>query len=432
MDRILPLRIAALYLPLVAALAAGFVKRPPPRQFAACLLSLLWTLPALLLLQRLNQLAQWWSFAATSPQLAGMPLELYLGWIILWGALPQLALPRLPLWSCAALMAALDRLAMPRFAPLILLSPHWLPGEAAAIVLVLLPALAIARWTVEDTHLPLRAALQAAIAALLFLYLAPEIVFALRPGRAWQSLLQMAPWQRPLWLQIVFLCAIPGLSAVMEFAQRGGGTPIPYDPPRRLVVSGIYRYVANPMQLSCAVVMLLWAAILRNAWLLIPALVSIVYSAGIADWDEAADLAERFGQPWRAYRGQVRNWLPRWRPYHAGPPARLYIAATCGPCTEVRAWIGARSPIGLEIVDAEMLPPRSIRRIRYQPGETAGAVEGVRAVARALEHLNLVYAMAGAALRLPGVWQFVQLAMDAGGLGPRDIPSTCTGVIRPS
>jgi protein-S-isoprenylcysteine O-methyltransferase Ste14 len=436
MDRTLYLRALALYLPLVLALLAGFARKQPPRQFAACLLSLLWALPSLLALQTLNQLTHWWTFAPTHPQFRAMPLELYLGWTVLWGILPQLAFPRLKLLYCAPIMIAIDLLAMPRCAPLIVLGPHWLLGEAVAVVVVLIPALCIARWTLNNTHLPLRATIQVAISALIFLYLLPEVVFALRPGAGWQPLLQIPSWQRQLWLQIVFLCAIPGVSAVMEFAQRGCGTPIPYDPPQQLVTTGIYRYVANPMQLSCAIVMLLWAAMLRNGWLLLAAVISIIYSAGIAEWDEASDLSERFGRPWRDYRGAVRNWRPRWLPYHAGPPAKLYVAATCGPCSEVRRWFEARHPIGLEIIDAETLPAGSIRRIRYEPAHPeqagAGAVEGIRAVARALEHLNLVYAIAGAALRLPLVWQFVQLVMDASGLGPRDIPSTCEGVIRPS
>jgi hypothetical protein len=75
----------------------------------------------------------------------------------------------------------------------------------------------------------------------------------------------------------------------------------------------------------------------------------------------------------------------------------------------------------MEIVPAETLPPGSIRRMRYDPGDGAGTVEGVRALGRALEHINLAWAVAGIALRLPLVWQFVQLVMDVSGLGPRDV-----------
>jgi hypothetical protein len=207
----------------------------------------------------------------------------------------------------------------------------------------------------------------------------------------------------------------------MEFAGRGLGTPIPYDPPVRLVSTGIYRYYANPMQASCALVMLGWAGLLMNVWLLLAAVTSVLYSAGIAEWDESQDLASRFGMEWRNYRAEVGNWLPRWRPYHAGPAARLYIGATCGPCSELRAWIEARRPAGLNMVDAETLPVGSIRRLRYESADGIESVDGVKAVGRALEHLNLGWAVAGAALRLPIVWQTAQLLMDAAGLGPRAV-----------
>jgi hypothetical protein len=162
--------------------------------------------------------------------------------------------------------------------------------------------------------------------------------------------------------------------------------------------------------------------------MLMAAFVSVVYSAGIAEWDEGEDLARRFGGEWGRYRSEVGNWWPRWRPYHTGPPALIYIARSCGPCSEVRAWLEARTPVGLQIVDAETLQAKSIRRMRYDPGDGSETVEGVRAMGRALEHLHLGWAMCGATLRLPVLWRFIQLLMDASGLDPREItmePELC-------
>ena len=122
----------------------------------------------------------------------------------------------------------------------------------------------------------------------------------------------------------------------------------------------MYCYLANPMQLSCAMVMLAAAALLCNGWMLLAAMVSVVYSAGIANWDEKQDLIRRFGDDWRRYRQAVRNWVPRWRPHHSGAPATLYIARTCGACSEVRLWLEVRRPIGLEIKDAGIICPRGL------------------------------------------------------------------------
>ena len=175
------------------------------------------------------------------------------------------------------------------------------------------------------------------------------------------------------------------------------------------------------MQTSCTLVMFGWAGLLRNGWLLLAATMSVIYSAGIANWDERRDLSLRFGPPWAEYRNVVHNWLPRWRPFHAGEPATLYIAASCEPCTELRRWLEARKPIGLKILDAETLPWGMTRRMRYHPRDGSCSVEGVRALGRAFEHLNLFWALAGAALRLPFLWQGVQLVMDASGMGPRNV-----------
>jgi protein-S-isoprenylcysteine O-methyltransferase Ste14 len=261
----------------------------------------------------------------------------------------------------------------------------------------------------------------------LFLYLVPEIVFALRPGAGWSPLLQEASWRRQIGIQVLLLIAVPGVSAAMEFAERGHGTPIPYDPPQRLVTSGMYRYCANPMQMSCTVVMLLWAGMLQNVWLTLAAATSAIYSAGIAQWDEGEDLARRFGNEWREYRASVRNWRVRWRPYHNGPCARIYIAGSCGPCSELRSWLETRGSVGLHFIDAEELPSGSIRRLRYDPADGSATVEGVRAMGRALEHLNFGWAIAGASLRMPGIWQGVQLLMDASGLDPRTLVTTFRG-----
>jgi protein-S-isoprenylcysteine O-methyltransferase Ste14 len=412
-------RAAALYLPVVAAMLGRALRGRRPKTFAGCLLGSLWAMTSLLVLQRLNQSMGWWSFEGGGAKFCGMPLELYFGWVVLWGVVPQLVLGELGLVPTAAILVGFDVVAMPLCGGIVQLGPRWLVGEAVAVAIVLVPALCVARWTMEDTHLRVRAAMQVATAGMLFLLLVPEMAFALRPGRGWGPLLQMASWRRQLELQVICLLALPGVAAVIEFAERGQGTPIPYDPPKRLVTSGVYRYCANPMQVSCGLVMLAWAGMLRNGWLMLAAVVSSAYSAGIAAWDEGEDLEGRFGAEWRGYRAKVRNWWPRWTPYFAGPVARLYIARGCGPCSEVLAWLEERELVGLEIVDAETLAAGSIQRMRYVAGDGSDAVEGVRAMGRALEHIHLGWALCGAALRLPVVWQGVQLVMDASGLGPR-------------
>jgi protein-S-isoprenylcysteine O-methyltransferase Ste14 len=420
------IRVAGLYFPVSAACIAGALRGRRPRTFAACLLSVLWTAPSLLLVQKLNLAFGWWTFDNGDVSFSSMPLELYIGWVIAWGIVPQIAFRHFPLWISMLSMTVLDLAVMPCCAPVVKLGRAWLLGEAVSLLVILMPALCIARWTMENKHLQLRAWMQIATSGGVFLFLLPEILLSAHRGSGWMPLLEMVGWRRQVAVQLLLLIALPGIGAVMEFAERGGGTPIPFDPPVRLVTSGIYRYCANPMQLFCTLVLVAWAAVLRNSWLLLIPLTCVAYSAGIAQWDEGEDMEGRFGESWRRYRVHVRDWIPRWRPHHAGDPAQLYMAAGCAPCSEVWRWIAVRRPAGLEIIAAESLASGSIRRMRYVPEDGSQCVEGVRAMGRALEHINLGWAVAGIALRLPGVWQFVQLLMDASGLGPR-VPAAAIG-----
>jgi hypothetical protein len=87
----------------------------------------------------------------------------------------------------------------------------------------------------------------------------------------------------------------------------------------------------------------------------------------------------------------------------------------------VRRWIEARHPFALEIVAAEDHPTRNLTRMTYDPMDGTAPEEGIAALARALEHINLAWAYAGAYLRLPVIRTLVQLLIDAGGLGPKTV-----------
>ena len=59
---------------------------------------------------------------------------------------------------------------------------------------------------------------------------------------------------------IGFMLLMPGVSIIVwcfiDFVRRGRGTPAPYDPPRRLVVAGLYKYTRNPQYVGVILVVL--------------------------------------------------------------------------------------------------------------------------------------------------------------------------------
>jgi protein-S-isoprenylcysteine O-methyltransferase Ste14 len=101
------------------------------------------------------------------------------------------------------------------------------------------------------------------------------------------------------------------LICVMEFAVRGRGTPAPIDAPRRLVVSGLYQYVRNPMYVGVLSVVLGWAFLSRSLELLgYAALLALVFHAFIRLYEEPA-LKRQFGPEYETYLTSVGRWLPR-------------------------------------------------------------------------------------------------------------------------
>jgi len=428
MDRVLLVRLLTLYTPVVLIALAWALHPPRKVQATAMLLACAWCLPALLFVNVRASESGWWTFAPIDGAVAGVPADLLLGWVLLWGAVPVLLLRRAPLLLVVVLFAALDVLVMPLAEPVVHLERRWLTGEVVAIALALVPAQLFARWTIDDERLGKRAVMQAAAFTASILWVVPVLIFRYS-GEGWTRFLHSWNAFGGLPLQLVLLPAILGMSAVQEFAERGRGTPIPFDPPRRLVTSGPYAYVANPMQLAMALVLTAWGLLLGSWWVALAGPMAVVYGLGLAASDEAVTLGARFGMPWRTYRAHVRSWIPRLRPFHASVdcgagetgahPARLYVAASCGPCSEVATWFSVRHPRGLEIVPAEWHPTRDLWRITYDPRDGSPDEEGVVAVARALEHVHLGWAFIGWVMRLPLLRTMLQVIVDASGGGPR-------------
>lgn len=400
-------RSLGLALPVIAVVVLC-VRRPPvPRELASMVLASAWALLALLPVNLVALRLGWWTYDVDGAVWHGVAVDLWLAWAVLWGALPALLLrSRWPIVGIAAGLVWLDLGAMPLAHPAVRLGETWLVGELVAVTVALVPAMLLARWTLLGRHVVVRGWAQALCAGGLIVG-APLAVLA--PEPRWPDVVTSAG------IQIVVVCALPSVAAMRELALVGGGTPLPYDPPERLVTSGPYAYVRNPMQLSMVLVFVAMALALGDARLLVAAGAAIAYSAGLAAWHESDQLRADFGAPWVAYRDEVPSWIPRWRPV-VTDRATLWVAFDCGICSEVGRWFLRRDPRGLAIRPAAD-HPELLYRVTY---ESAGVrADGVAAVARALNHLNLGWAAAGWTLGLPGVRHLVQLCTDAFGAGPR-------------
>jgi protein-S-isoprenylcysteine O-methyltransferase Ste14 len=421
-DRYLLVRTASLYVTVMLTAAVWVWRRPSTRIVSGAMLASVWNLPVVLLLHVAAAHFGWWQMDARGGLLLGMPVDLWLAWAWLWGAIPAIAFPSVPLVVVVLIALGADLVLMPIAAPVVRLGPTWLVGEAAGLLAGLLPGQLLARWTARDERLVERAFLQVLAFTGLVLFVLPAIALE-GSGGAWLNPLDRPAWQLSLLAQALAAPALLGLTAVQEFVTRGGGTPVPFDPPRRLVTTGVYAYVRNPMQLSAVVLLFLLGIILKNAWVSAAGVMAHLYSAGLAGWDEDEDLRRRFGDEWIAYRRVVPGWRLRFRPAFPvkQPPALLFVAESCEVCRSMGRWFDRRGARQLAVVPAETHPSGVLRRITYEPGDGAPAASGIEAIARALEHIHLGWALIGFLLRLPIVRQLAQLLADASGGEPRRI-----------
>lgn len=398
-----------LFLPLVALIALCLWRAPTHRETASMIVASAWALLTLIPLNLYAVRAGWWSFHAEGAVWRGLPVDLTLAWVLLWGALPALLLRLLPVPLITGLLVWLDVILMPLAEPVVVLGSWWLLGEILGAALCLIPASLLAYWTRHEQLLTARMWAQALLAfgltVVLPVYVSATLVRIEPPTPETASVL----------VQLLFLAGLPGLAAAREFAAVGRGTPLPYDPPERLVTSGPYAYVRNPMQLSMALVYLVLG--LSHPVLALGAVVCFAYGAGFASWHEGGRLRADFGSAWTGYRSGVRPWLPRWRPWPGRTEGTLYVAMDCGMCRGVGNLVAARRPTALRMRPAAD-HPEVLYRLTYETADGA-RWSGLAALARAMEHLHLGWALTGWALSLPVVRHFLQLCADAFGAGPR-------------
>lgn len=105
------------------------------------------------------------------------------------------------------------------------------------------------------------------------------------------------------------------VSSLRRFAVDGDGTLAPWDPPRRLVVKGPYRFVRNPMISGVIFVLFGEALVLRSLTHFVWASAFLALNALYIPISEEPGLEARFGEAYRRYRRHVPRFLPRLRPW---------------------------------------------------------------------------------------------------------------------
>jgi protein-S-isoprenylcysteine O-methyltransferase Ste14 len=111
---------------------------------------------------------------------------------------------------------------------------------------------------------------------------------------------------------LVVLGGVLALACVVTFALAGRGTPAAFDPPRRLVARGPYRFVRNPMYIGAGAALLGAAMFYRSPALLGYAVFFFVATHVFVVGYEEPALRRTFGSEYDDYCRRVRRWRPSW------------------------------------------------------------------------------------------------------------------------
>ena len=113
---------------------------------------------------------------------------------------------------------------------------------------------------------------------------------------------------------LILLGASVLLRCVWDFLTAGRGTLAPFDPPRQLVVRGLYRVTRNPMYNGVVAMLAGEAWLFRSIPLLQYALLMLVIFHLVVVVYEEPMLGAQFGDSYRQYRREVPRWGFRVRP----------------------------------------------------------------------------------------------------------------------
>ncbi len=128
------------------------------------------------------------------------------------------------------------------------------------------------------------------------------------------------PWKgRHITPGIIILLtgAVIVLWCVGDFFITGKGTLAPWDPPKRLIIAGLYRYVRNPMYIGVLVTVFGWCVYFFSPLLFLYNIILFTaFHLRVIIYEEP-HLKEQFGREWDDYSRKVPRWFPHFD-FHRG------------------------------------------------------------------------------------------------------------------
>lgn len=110
-------------------------------------------------------------------------------------------------------------------------------------------------------------------------------------------------------LLLIALGAIGYLSCAFNFAIIGKGTPAPIDPPKKLVIKGLYKYTRNPMYVSVVSVLFGEFIYFESEIVFVYSCILFLFFNLFVLCYEEPTLRRLFGKEYEEYCKKVPRWL---------------------------------------------------------------------------------------------------------------------------
>lgn len=327
----------------------------------------------------------WWHYGWDALMLAGLPADIMIGGAVLFGPGLYFSFPNTrPLMICLPIIIGLHGTVFSSLEPLVFAGSNWFLGVIFVFATAHLPAIYLAKWTEQDTHLAFRCALLAIMTGGMLFAVLPSLIMQAMGG-SW-DIFSKPTWAICVTLVLFSVASLIGVAANQILCLQGRGTPIPLDPTKRLVTTGIYAYLSNPMQLSAALGCIILGAFLQSIWVMSASVMTWIFVQGMVRWHHRNDLLRRFPDGWPQYKNNVPEWVPRWTPWMP-EQATLALYRQSGAHRVWASWLGTAPGLRIVWID-ELLAKYTNPRNDYQ-------FKGSCGIAAAMMHKNFLAALIG-------------------------------------
>lgn len=284
----------------------------------------------------------YWVYRLMPLSLGGVPLDLHVNWALIWGFFlvwlysrlrrywrgPGFIVIYLSGWTTLTL--AFDAAMAPYLLFLSRVSSVWWLVDTVFLFIVQ----GVTLWVYHSILYPsqravwrqwscrVRSVLYVGSLAYVFYAYLPGVVLNLTDGWAVSPLWHLNDWR------VLAVAMLPplliGTWATLSFTDAGSGTPLPFDPPHRLVTTGPYAFVRNPMQIAGMMLAVLLVLYYPTPFMLLYVVDMGLTLSVLINLYEHGEMEQAFGDAYRHYASHVRNWLPR-RSAYVAPAMRRSV-----------------------------------------------------------------------------------------------------------